>query len=374
MNLNRSNERRYEIDWLRNIGILLLFPFHSARVFDVWDPFYVKSETLSWGLSWFISLTSYWFMPLLFWLAGSASWYALQHRSGKQYIKERVMRLFIPLVVGLLLIVPPQGYFAKLYHTGEVGSYFSFLKTFFTDFSDLSGYFGTFTPAHLWFILYLFVLSIIALPLFQFLKKDQNKAKLHSLSTILSRPIVFILLFIPLTITQALPDPGGQNPFFYLFILVLGYIVCTSPSYQEMINRIRFKAFLSLLIFIPIWLTLTVQNRDAADFSSISILIAFLRMLNVLLTLIVLIGYGNKYLNRNHKWLAYMNEAAFPVYILHQTILVVIGYYVISFNMGIITGFILIMVLTFICSVLIYEFMIKRIPIFRWLFGVKVKK
>jgi glucan biosynthesis protein C len=374
MNLNRSNERRYDIDWLRNIGILLLFPFHSARVFDVWDPFYVKSETLSWGLSWFISLTSYWFMPLLFWLAGSASWYALQHRSGKQYIKERVMRLFIPFIVGLLLIVPPQGYFAKLYHTGEVGSYFSFLKTFFTDFSDLSGYFGTFTPAHLWFILYLFVLSIIALPLFQFLKKDQNKAKLHSLSTILSRPIVFILLFIPLTITQALPDPGGQNPFFYLFILVLGYIVCTSPSYQEMINRIRFKAFLSLLILVPIWLILMVQYRDAADFSSISILIAFLRMLNVLLTLIVLIGYGNKYLNRKHKWLAYMNEAAFPVYILHQTILVVIGYYVIRLEMGIIPGFILIMILTFICSVLIYELMIKRIPIISWLFGVKVKK
>lgn len=374
MDLKSSDKRRYDIDWLRNIGILLLFPFHSARVYDVWDPFYVKSEALSWGLSWFIALTSYWFMPLLFWLAGSASWYALDFRSGRQYVKDRVMRLLIPFIFGLLLVIPPQGYFAKLYHTGEVDAYFSFLKTFFTDFSDLSGYYGTFSPAHLWFILYLFVLSIIALPLFLYLKKDQNRSKLHSLSSTLSRPFTFILLFIPLTFTQALPAPGGQNPFFYLFILVLGYIVCTNPSYQQMFNKIRLKALLSLLIFVPIWLVLMFQNREAADFSAISILMAFLRTLSVLLTLIVLIGYGNKFLNRNHKWLAYMNEAAYPVYILHQTILVIISYYIVRLDIGITPGFILIMVLTFVCSVLIYEYIIKRVPFMRLLFGAKMKK
>jgi len=36
-------QRRYDIDLLRNLGILLLFPFHAARIFDVWDPFYVKN-------------------------------------------------------------------------------------------------------------------------------------------------------------------------------------------------------------------------------------------------------------------------------------------------------------------------------------------
>lgn len=70
-----EKERRYDIDWLRNFGIFLLFPFHAARFFDYWDPFYVKNETLSWGLSWFISVANLWFMPLLLWLAGSPSWY-----------------------------------------------------------------------------------------------------------------------------------------------------------------------------------------------------------------------------------------------------------------------------------------------------------
>lgn len=214
--VNNLSQRRYDIDWLRNLGILLLFPFHSARVFDHWDAFYVKSEQLSWGFSWFIAVTSYWFMPLLFWLAGSASWYALQRRSNKQYVKDRFNRLFIPLIVGVLLLVPPQGYFALLDHQGEAASYLSFLSSYFVVFSDLSGYFGTFTPAHLWFILYLFVLSLVALPFFNYFKR--GKEAINKFNRIFSRPVTFILLFVVLVLTQVLPAPGGQNPVYFLFI------------------------------------------------------------------------------------------------------------------------------------------------------------
>jgi hypothetical protein len=91
----------------------------------------VKNDAESWGLSWFIALTSYWFMPLLFWLAGSASWYALQRRFDRQYIKERLSRLFIPFVAGTLLVVPPQGYFALKMHGREPGNYPDFSLTFF---------------------------------------------------------------------------------------------------------------------------------------------------------------------------------------------------------------------------------------------------
>jgi len=60
MKVKASNsKRRYDIDWLRIIVILLLFPFHSARIFDFWEPNYVKSADLSWGLSWFIVIVGY---------------------------------------------------------------------------------------------------------------------------------------------------------------------------------------------------------------------------------------------------------------------------------------------------------------------------
>ncbi|ETI68965.1 acyltransferase family protein [Neobacillus vireti] len=372
---NKDSLRRYDIDWLRNFAILLLFPFHAARVFDHWDPFYVKNETLSWGLSWFISVANIWFMPLLFWLAGSASWYALRVKSTSFFLNERIGRLLIPLLFGVLFIVPPQGYFAILDHTGESsGSYFIFLKNFFTDFSDLSGYFGTFTPAHLWFILYLFVLSVAAIPVFSLLNNQNRKEKVNKFHKIFSQPLIFMLLFIVLTITQALPAPGGQNPFYYLAILLIGYISCSDPRYQEMFNRIRFKALILVLILVPIWAILVVHNLDAKGFSTISIFLTLFRSLNTLLGLIVILGFGNKFLNFRHKILPYLNEAAFPIYIIHQSVLVVISYYVIRLDMRVPAKFTLIMLSTLIASLLIYELIIKRMGMTRFLFGVKTKK
>ena len=358
--------RRYDIDWLRNIGILLLFPFHSARVFDYWDPFYVKSESLNWPLSFFIAGTSFWFMPLLFWLAGSSSWYALQFRSSRQYVKDRNSRLLIPLVFGLLLIVPPQGYFAKWAHHGESGNYFSFLKNYFLDFSDLSGYFGTFTPAHLWFILYLFVLSLVAFPLFIFLKNHHTTGKMERFHQFFSKPVVFLSFFLILAVTQVLPAPGGQNPFYFLVILIMGFITASYPTYQEMFNRIRFIALLALIILVPSWMMLIYHHQ-------FDILTTLIRSLNTWFALIVILGYGNKYLNFSHKLLPYMNEAAFPVYIVHQSVLVMVGFFILKLRLGIYSEYLLIMGSTLVISLIMYEWIIKRTALTRGIFGVKIK-
>jgi len=373
MNENHLLTRRHDIDWLRNLGIFLLFPFHTARVFDYWDPFYVKDEQLSWLLSWFIAATSYWFMPLLFWLAGTASWYALRRRPYGTYIRERVERLLIPLVVGLLIVVPPQGYVARLVHEGTAESYGSFLMSFFTDYSDLSGYYGTFTPAHLWFILYLFVLSLLALPLFLYLVRNQGRSHVEAFHRLFSKPYVFLSLVIVLALTQALPAPGGQNPFFFLVILIMGFICGSDPRYQDMFDRMRSKLLLLLIITVPGWMVLSHLYRDAADYSAIDISLTFLRMLNVCVTIIVVLGFGHKLLNVPHRWLPYLNEAAFPIYIVHQTVLVAVAYYVTDWPISTVWKFCAIMSLSLHFSWLIYEWLIKRTAVTRRLFGVKMR-
>lgn len=364
-------QRRYDIDWLRNLGILLLFPFHTARIFDIWEPFYVKNDAASWGLSWFIALTSYWFVPLLFWLAGSASWYALRRRSDKQYIRERFSRLFVPFVAGTLLIVPPQGYFALKARGGEPGDYLGFLLDYFPDFSDLSGYTGSFTPAHLWFILYLFVFALVALPLFRWLVQHQDSVPVRNAARLLSRFPVFVALFIPLTALLALPAPGGQNPFYYFFIYATGFLACMHPNFADMLAKYRLHALLALLITVPGWLWMQVRYHGAADFSAIDILLASLRTFNVWLTLIVIIGYGSRLLNFRHRWLDYANEAAFPIYVIHQTVIVAIGYYVVQFEWNPYGKFVVILISSFSVSCLLYEFVIRRIAVLRWLFGIK---
>lgn len=364
----KIDARRYDIDWLRNLGILLLFPFHAARVFDYWEVFYVKNSELSWSLSWFIAVSAYWFMPLLFYLAGVSSFYALKKRTESQYIKERFNRLFIPLLFGLLIIVPPQGYIAKLNQNGFNENYFNFLKGYFVDFSDLTGYFGSFTPAHLWFILYLFIFSIVALPIFKYLNKLQRKGL--KIIDYLKNPLIMIMLFIPLTLTEALPSPAGKNPFYYFFIFLLGYLMCLHEGTQKTINKCKFRILIFLLLYVPLWLIITSTYSNIEDGSWIAILFAFLRNIAVWLTLIVILGYGKKHLNKKHRILSYMNKAAFPIYVLHQTVLIIVSVYIVRIKGLIYYKFGLIVLLTLVLCILLYE-ILKRIPITRWLLGIK---
>jgi fucose 4-O-acetylase-like acetyltransferase len=95
------------VDWLRILAVLLLFPFHTLRVFNS-EPFYVKASTLSSAADWVISFTGVWHMPLLFFLAGCSTYFALRKRTAGQYALERVKRLLVPLIFGIFVLVPPQ--------------------------------------------------------------------------------------------------------------------------------------------------------------------------------------------------------------------------------------------------------------------------
>ncbi|MCR2808024.1 acyltransferase family protein [Paenibacillus soyae] len=365
--LRREQVRRYDIDWLRNAAILLLFPFHASRLFDHWDPFYAKNEELSWALSYFIAFASIWFMPLLFWLAGSSSWYALGGRTGAAYAKERVMRLLIPLLTGVLLIVPPQGYYALLTLGESPGSYFRYLGSFFTDFSDLSGYTGGFTPAHLWFILYLFVFSLLLLPLFRRWRSDKAAPGLEKLSVIMSRPIPYVLLALPLSATKLLPDPGGQNPFYFMALFAIGFLAVSNPRYQAMFDR-YWKPFSLLGVLLSGFWVAALANSWLNGAA-----MELLRNAALLLVLGALLGFGHVRLNRKKGLLAYMNEAAFPVYVIHQTVIIIIGYYAVGWGLPLYGAFALILVLSFALCIAIYEFVLRRTAVTRLLFGIKAR-
>src|SRR5689334_23204217 len=100
--------RRYDIDWLRILAVLLLVPFHSALIFSL-DPghvVYIKDSVESPFLVQAAGFLSIWHMPLLFLISGMATWFALGFRSGGQYLKERVLRLLVPTVFAILVLVP----------------------------------------------------------------------------------------------------------------------------------------------------------------------------------------------------------------------------------------------------------------------------
>ncbi len=119
--------RRYDIDWLRVLAVLLLFPFHVSRVFNAEDPFYVKAAHLSMPLSYGLNFISVWHMPLLFLLAGASTFFALGKRSSRQYIGERVKRLAVPFMFGFLLLIPPQTWYGGRFNSGYTGSFWHYI-------------------------------------------------------------------------------------------------------------------------------------------------------------------------------------------------------------------------------------------------------
>lgn len=165
-------QRRWDIDWLRFLAVLLLFPFHTARIFDIWEEFYARNDQTSKALTFFIGYLNRWHMPLFFLLAGASTWFALRFRSGGVYARERFKRLLVPFIFGVLVLIPPQSYLGLRNHSDYAESFWHWFPNFFQLIpEDMDGYFlGGHTWGHLWFIAHLFLYSLAALPLLLCLK------------------------------------------------------------------------------------------------------------------------------------------------------------------------------------------------------------
>lgn len=117
--------RRHDLDWLRVYAIVLLLFYHSARPFVKWR-WHIQNETVSGFIVGILQFINIWHMPLLFLLSGSAAWFAMSLRPERSFAKERVKRLLIPLIFGMIILVPPQVYIERLFRGQFEGSYFSF--------------------------------------------------------------------------------------------------------------------------------------------------------------------------------------------------------------------------------------------------------
>jgi glucan biosynthesis protein C len=368
--------RRHDLDRLRILAVLLLFPFHAARVFDVFDPWYVKngvgSEFLSWTV---IAFLNPWHMPLLFVLAGAATWFAFARRSGREYVRERARRLLVPFVFGCLVIVPPQPFLAQLRFPGAERSYLGFLSGYFTDASgDLSGYDGGLTPAHLWFILYLFLISLAALPLLR---------RLHTIVTRpngrdIGRPWMLAALPALLVLCEGLPSPEAAWNLFTCFALfVAGFVLLSSECLQEVVRR-RWP-WLLLAAVGTMAIVYTVQITDAAEgWAEASVQDVAFQLVesgNTWLWVLGLIGAAGRFLARPEtRTLRYLNEAAYPVYILHQTVIVGVAYVVVRWGLGLGLAYTAILTASLAITMALYDVLVRRADAARFLFGLKPRR
>jgi glucans biosynthesis protein C len=362
--------RRNDIDWLRIIAVLLLFPFHTARIFNLGEQFYVKSTVLSEPLSYIIALLGPWHMPLLFCLAGASTWYALNHRSASQYAGERLSRLAVPFAIGVFLLVAPQSYIGLLDHGGNPGSYFSWYPNFLhLKTGDMDGYFlGGHTWGHLWFIIHLFFYSLIALPVFVLLRKKTGRRVVDFLARIASKPVV-ILLFGLFTVPAALvPDIAGGNPVFLGVTFILGYLMVADARFEQAIDRHKLAALiLGPVACIPV-AYLAINQIEFSGWAG-SVYELYTKILMPWICIVCFLGYGRRYLTKGGRVLKYAATSSYPVYLLHQTVIVALGYVVLKGSWGTGWSFAAIMIGSVAGSFLGYE-IVRRINPVRVLFGL----
>ena len=352
-------ERKNYIDNIRWIVTLILFPYHTLMVYNSFgESFYVKGADLNFT-AYIIGSIWPWIMPLLFLISGIGSYYSLQKRNIKEYAKERFHRLFVPLVFGILLLVPLQTFIAEKFHNSYHGGYLKQYILFFTKPTDLSGYNGGFTPAHLWFILYLFIISMVSLPLMYLFMKRKKSIKGEKINL-----LQLILFFIVPVLSQVVLDISGKSMGEYLAWFLIGFFIMSNNEVQLRLQKYRIILSVMALFFLTLYgfYGIILPNTSLIIYELIYGLYSHISILAIL-------GMGKQYLNYNNRFTLYMTKSSFGIYFLHQNWIVITAFFAVitirSIPIQIVTILISSIVLTFLT-----EYTFSKIPVIRYVFGL----
>ncbi|MDR1157156.1 MAG: acyltransferase family protein [Oscillospiraceae bacterium] len=353
--------RRCFLDHLRWMAVLLLFPYHTFMIYNSFgENFYIKGANVSLTTGIMIAIGP-WFMPLLFVIAGMSSAFALQKRTAMQYIKERISKLLIPLLSGVLLLIPVQTFFAERFHNGYTGGYFQQYILFFTKPTDLSGYTGGFTPGHLWFIFYLFVISLVALPMMSAYQRANRKLSFQKVNL----PLLLLLFLLPLFGTFIVNIKGKSLGEYFVYFL-LGCFFLFDENVLEKVDKHRFLLLilsaLSMTVVLLCWCGVFGDIPDIV-YDIFSHFYAWAAILS-------LMGMGRHCLNFKNKVTDYFSTSSFSVYIFHQSWIVAVAYCIFMLTDNILMQIILIMTVSILATFATYE-LCKRTRITRFLFGIK---
>jgi peptidoglycan/LPS O-acetylase OafA/YrhL len=371
----RPVPRVYYIDWLRILAVLLLFPFHTLRVFNH-EPFYVKASVLSSTADWVIGFIAVWHMPLLFFLAGCSTYFALQKRSAGTYALERVKRLLVPLVFGILVLIPPQTWFGARFNSGNTDSFWHYVSS--GDFlkwniQEAGDYFGGFGTGQLWFILWLFLISLVLLPLVVWAARGRAAAGTRRVSRRLSPPAWWLVPVILLFLGGAAPEQVGQPTVLYILVFLLGFLVVCDPRFAERAERFRFPAFFLGIALTVLWVETAGFRDSLADPSWGRAGLAFLGSAALWLMIIGSVGIGKRYLNKPSAAERYLAEASYPVYIIHQTMIVVFAFPVVDFGIHPAAQWIVILGCSIASTFFLYE-IVRRVGALRFLLGMRGRR
>jgi hypothetical protein len=376
--------------------------FHTARIFDTGD-FYVKNDPTSELVSIAIAFAAMWGMPLLFVISGTGIWYSLRSRTMKAFAWERVRRLLVPLVFGVLVIVPPQIWTRLRADPGYDESYWQFLPRFF-DVQFTPGGFpflvgsdpatALFEWAHLWFVVLLFSFSLLLLPVIWYLRKPAGLLAIQRIAERTNRLWVVVAAGLSFAVLDATfggeEGLAGWSRYSYALFILYGYLLATDRRFGQALRRHRKSALiLGIATFAVVGFLFALGSESEgvdvlADYNAVSLGMRAVRGLSGWLWIVTILGFAggsgkdsraspdtkamSSALNRVS---SYTSEAVLPFYVLHQTVIVLLGFYVVQWPISTTLKYLTICLISLVVILAIYDVSVRRTRPTRFIFGMK---
>lgn len=373
-----SAQRRWDIDLLRIVAIVSVFLYHNSRFFD-FDYWHVKNNVPDAGLTMLAGFLDIWIMPLMFVISGAATYWALGLRGAAPFLRARLLRLAVPLVFGIFFLASPQVYLERLAHGQFSGSFIQFLPLYFDGWYGFGGNFA-WMGLHLWYLQMLFLFSLLALPLFLYLRGESGRRLTFRLAGVFERPGGVFLLCLPAIVLEAslapdgigLRDFGGWGIFAYLSLFLCGYLVFSEPRIERAVRRQGYVA-LALAILATATLIVSVSSAGNPRYGTLEYpLVMGLRAFSSWCWVLAFLTLANRFLNFSNRLSKYASEAVLPFYILHQPVILMVGFYLASWQIGVLPKYLVLAATSFVVIMVTYELLVRRIALLRFLFGLKV--
>ncbi len=360
--MEKGTTREVYLDWIRVIATACVFLYHCSMFFNPF-PWHVKNNVINSGSVLVFSLfIGTWIMPLFFGISGITAKYSLAKRTNTAYLKERLLRLGLPLVFGVLFLTPHQVFIERKVNEQFNGTFLEFIPHYFDGLYLEIGGTGNFAffGLHLWYLLALLIFSVAALPVFRRLRRNTNRTYLFFLLPI-------ILMVSGLIKTQAL---GGWDLVYYFMVFMIGYFFFSNPSFlDQAIKSIKIYYLVAAITTILhiYWfiyaLPLPGTIQDWLFFMN--------KVLNCWCMMLCIFHVGKIYFSFSSSYLRYLSEASMPFYIFHQPVIVVLGFALRNLDMPLYLKMVNLVTVSFAIIMICYHFVIRKLSFLRLLFGLK---
>lgn len=370
--------RRYDLDWLRIIAFGLLILYHVGMFYVTWG-WHVKSVYAGPAVEPLMSLVNPWRLALLFFISGVAIRFATDKaESLGRFAWSRVARLGLPLLFGIYVWVMPQSY----YQLRQSGEFSGSVIEFYPDYAAMEQAYSIITPTwnHLWYLAYILIYILIAIAILPWLRRVPKSRAWQSLT---KRPlaIVFVLI-LPFVAVETWLSPlyptthelinDWANHAHRFMIFLIGFFAAKDKRFWHSVDRVwKFAPMLAVAAFLLLLNRQDIENwaRQFMSDTQFRLFFSYVMVTYAWSCILTLLGFGQRFLNRESPLLRYLTGAIFCYYVLHQTITVVAGYYLTEYQLGVAVETILVLAITVAGCVLGYE-LIRRIPRVGILFGV----